>query len=245
MNTQKSLNTLSHEQLLEYVLNLSQEKQQLLDFISTWSHDLSSLIGTIGGALTLIETSGMPPESEEAIEVALFGCEMAKNMNLNIMAFNGKEIEVRLQYIELIPWLRPILRLYKTAAKAKKVRLFAPIDDNAPTVFKSDINKLSQIVNNLLSNAVKFSPNDGEVSLRVYTKGVLLFFSVEDQGVGIPSGHLDKIFEPYHRISQKIPGTGLGLTICKRNIEALGGKIFVDSEEGAGTTFTVSLPLFS
>jgi signal transduction histidine kinase len=161
----------------------------------------------------------------------------------NIMSFNGKEIEVRNTNIDLIPWLRPILAIYRTAAKAKKIKIIAPIDEDVPEAIMSDPNKLSSIVSNMLSNAVKFSPVGGIVSVRIYSKGVLLFISIEDQGVGIPQGELDKIFEPYHRINQKVPGTGLGLAICKKYVVALGGTITVDSDEGEGSTFTVCLPL--
>jgi signal transduction histidine kinase len=244
MDAKNTLN-LSNGQLIEKALTLSQNLDLLLDFMCTWSHDMGSLVGAIKGAIKLIDPKGVSPDDAEALEIALHSCEMLGVMIQNIMSFNGKEIEVRNASIDVIPWLRSILGIYRTAAKAKKIKIVAPIDEDVPEKIISDPNKLSQVVSNILSNAVKFSSPGGIIGVRLYVKGVLLFISVEDGGIGIPKDQLDKIFEPYHRLNLKVPGTGLGLAICKRNVGALGGTISVDSDEKEGSTFTVCLPLTS
>ncbi len=104
---------------------------------------------------------------------------------------------------------------------------------------------LRHILGNLLSNAVKYSPEGGTVRLSLSCEGGEVVFEIADQGIGIPSDDLPHLFESFHRAANvgKIPGTGLGLAIVKRAVELHGGEISVRSEVGAGTTFSVRLPV--
>ncbi|SRR5581483_5041318 len=106
---------------------------------------------------------------------------------------------------------------------------------------------LRHILVNLLSNAIKYSPKGSEVRLTVREEEKQIVFQVSDQGIGIPPEDQEHLFEPFHRASntRHIQGTGLGLAIVKGNVEAHGGRITVSSAEGAGTTFTVTLPATS
>jgi signal transduction histidine kinase len=108
--------------------------------------------------------------------------------------------------------------------------------------------RLGQVVRNLISNAVKYSPEGSEILLRVCTRDGNALLSVTDFGPGIPAEHLEKIFEPFHRISGanpewEIEGIGLGLYICKDIVQRHDGKIWVESALGQGSTFFVELPL--
>jgi signal transduction histidine kinase len=102
---------------------------------------------------------------------------------------------------------------------------------------------LRHILSNLLSNAVKYSPEGGDVRLDVLYQPDQVTFRVQDQGIGIPASDLNQIFHSFHRAKNAkiIPGTGLGLSIVKQCVEAHGGDITVESQEGIGTTFTVTL----
>ncbi|WP_255349200.1 PAS domain S-box protein [Kamptonema formosum] len=104
---------------------------------------------------------------------------------------------------------------------------------------------LRHILGNLLSNAVKYSPEGGTVRLSLSCEGGEAVFEIADQGIGIPSDDLPHLFESFHRAANvgKIPGTGLGLAIVKRAVDLHGGEISVRSELGAGTTFSVRLPV--
>lgn len=109
----------------------------------------------------------------------------------------------------------------------------------------ADEKLLRHILGNLLSNAIKYSPEAKEAFFRVHREGQTLRFEVRDQGIGIPPGDLPRLFGDFHRASNvgSIPGTGLGLAIVKRAVESHGGSIAVASEPGAGTCFTVTIPL--
>ena len=106
--------------------------------------------------------------------------------------------------------------------------------------------RIAQLLGNLLSNAVKFTPPGGHVELRVDRDGEAAVLTISDTGLGIPAADRERIFERFFRTASAtehvIPGTGLGLTISKAIVEAHGGSIAVDSEEGRGATFTVRLP---
>jgi signal transduction histidine kinase len=98
-----------------------------------------------------------------------------------------------------------------------------------------------------VDNAVKYSPDGGRVVVRLEPDGSRLRLAVEDQGLGIPAGEHERIFEKFYRLdpnlTRGVGGTGLGLYICRALVERMGGRVSVRSEEGAGSTFTVELPL--
>jgi signal transduction histidine kinase len=113
-----------------------------------------------------------------------------------------------------------------------------------------DADRVERVVANLLSNAVKYSPGGGHITVQVAREdeaaGLQAVIAVRDEGVGIPAADVPLIFERFHRagnIAGRIKGTGIGLASVRRIVEQHGGTISVDSQEGAGSTFTVRLPL--
>jgi signal transduction histidine kinase len=106
---------------------------------------------------------------------------------------------------------------------------------------------ISHILHNLLSNAVKYSPDDGAVELDVICSKQALNIRIQDHGIGIPQKYKEKLFQPFQRATNvgNIQGTGIGLTIIKRAVDAHQGTIECTSTEGEGTTFTISIPLLA
>ncbi len=108
----------------------------------------------------------------------------------------------------------------------------------------ADAEKTSWVLTNLLSNAIRYSYENSEINLRIDIKENQVIFSVKDHGQGIQQQYLDRIFDKYYKIpGNKKDGTGLGLSICKEFIEAQGGKLWVESSYGEGSTFYFQLPL--
>ena len=109
-----------------------------------------------------------------------------------------------------------------------------------------DTDKFMQVIDNIMNNAIKYSPDGGTITARLFQTHDHVILSISDQGLGIPRQDLGKIFDRFYRVdkarSRKQGGTGLGLAISKEVVEALHGRIWVDSQEGRGSTFYISLP---
>ena len=134
------------------------------------------------------------------------------------------------------------LRLF---AERQGVPLRAEVADDVPPV-RGDEARLGQVLVNLLHNAVKFSPGGGEVAVRVRPGDGEVVTSVEDHGVGIPRAALPRLFERFYKVDAvraRGGGTGLGLAIARHVVEQHGGRIWVESEEGSGSTFSFALPI--
>jgi signal transduction histidine kinase len=135
------------------------------------------------------------------------------------------------------------LRLF---AERQGVRLAVDIPPVVPAV-RGEEDRLGQVIVNLLHNAVKFSPNGGSVTVRVRVEGAELVTSVEDHGIGIPRNSLGRIFERFYKADRARVrsggGTGLGLAIARHVVQQHGGRIWVDSREGRGSTFSFALPI--
>ena len=118
--------------------------------------------------------------------------------------------------------------------------------DSVPNV-AADSDKARQVLANLLDNAVKYSPDGGTVEIRLEVRGRQLRFAVRDEGLGIPLAELSRIFEKFYRLdpnlTRGVGGTGLGLYICRELVRHMGGRIWVASAEGEGSTFFFELPL--
>jgi signal transduction histidine kinase len=134
------------------------------------------------------------------------------------------------------------LRLF---ADRQGLRLVTDVPDHLPRV-RGDEARIGQVVVNLLHNAVKFSDGGDEVAVRVRNGGSELVVSVEDHGVGIPRADQARIFERFYKVDRarvRGGGTGLGLSIARNVLQQHGGRIWVESEEGVGSTFSFALPI--
>jgi signal transduction histidine kinase len=126
------------------------------------------------------------------------------------------------------------------------IELRVEADVDVPPV-AGDENQLRQVISNLVDNAIKYSPQGGDVELRLNRNGQFARIEVADSGLGIPRDEHDRIFEKFYRLdpalTRGVNGTGLGLYISKELVERMNGRISVDSEPGRGSTFVVEVPL--
>jgi signal transduction histidine kinase len=131
-------------------------------------------------------------------------------------------------------------------AKSFGVTLRHEASEVAPLYVMADASRMMQVLSNMISNAAKFSFEGGEVVVGSAVEGDQIRIYVRDQGVGIPEGAREKVFERFTQLDssdqRRAGGTGLGLSISREIVEAFGGSIDYESEEGAGSTFFVDLP---
>jgi signal transduction histidine kinase/CheY-like chemotaxis protein len=223
------------------------------DFLANTSHEMRTpLNGVLGMTEVVLAEPDLPPRLRERITVANAGAETLRALVDDVLDMARIETDgVTLQRAAFdLPRLgREAVQLWSDKAAAKGLALTCTLDA-APGRIVEDSGRLRQILLALLSNAVKFTAQ-GAVGLSIHVgqgpAGERLVMTVADTGVGVAPDKLAEIFEPFRQADSSRTrthgGAGLGLAICRRLVDAMGGEIALDSTEGRGTTVTVSLPL--
>ena len=170
------------------------------------------------------------------------------NDMLDLAKIEAGKIQLQIEPVKLENVIRQNINLIKPLADDKEITLKTSVPEDLPLVY-ADKDKLTQVITNLLSNAVKYTDKDGVISVAAQQiSSTMVQVNVADTGVGIPKEDLDKVFEKFTKIAnrptRKEKGTGLGLPITKMIVEALGGKIWAESEEGKGSIFSFTIPIY-
>ncbi|MBN1191128.1 MAG: response regulator [Dehalococcoidales bacterium] len=164
---------------------------------------------------------------------------------LDLASFDRGTYKLQFQKTDVNKLLNEVIVEFQPVLEQNMQQIDMAIASN-PGCVESDITRLKQVFTNLLSNASKFSPQHSIITLRVKTEDGNLLIEVSDTGSGISYEEQTRLFQPYHRVEQdrqKFPGIGLGLAISKQIIEAHGGRIWIESQPGNGSTFSFSIPL--
>jgi signal transduction histidine kinase len=165
---------------------------------------------------------------------------------LDVAKIESGKLELELSNTDLVRLIERNVVLNSAMASKKQIELHFEHDDYVPNV-QIDTSKIEQVLNNLITNALKFSSSGSVIKVNLVRTDNEVILSVKDQGQGIPSDDLDKLFKPFQRTSVKTTGgeesTGLGLAIVRKIVLGHKGRVWVESEVGSGTTFYVALPL--
>lgn len=245
--------------------DISREKridQAKSDFVSLASHQLRTPLTAIKLYVEMFTTGGlgeMPKPHAEAMQsIGESNQKMIELVDtlLNVSRIETGRLRVTLERVNLKQFMWNVVDNLAPLADAKKIKLVfkAPVSNDHEIT--TDTNLLRQVVSNLITNAIQYSPyisKNSEKRLPVYItldKGIKDYcLSVKDSGIGIPKDGQSKIFNRFYRaenaIKVKGDGSGLGLYMCKMVMQALGGKIWVKSEIGKGSTFFITLPIFN
>jgi signal transduction histidine kinase len=219
------------------------------ELLSTVSHELRTPLGSIKGyATTLLEHESQLSREErrEFLEIIDGESDRLDELIRNLLDMSRLEagvLRMDREPVELSDVVRSCAQRVQRLTERHRILMSWDCDQ----LVEVDPRRIAQVVTNLLENAVKYSPDGGEIVVGGRIQGSMLEVSVADQGVGIPSRDLHRVFDRFHRvegeISRRVGGTGLGLAICQRLVEAHGGKIWVESRIGKGSTFSFTLPL--
>lgn len=234
--------------LYQQLLELNQLKSK---FVGLVAHDLRSPIAVVQGYLALL-LDGMLGEVPQAQRIYLermdAACRSMQTMIdnlLDISAVEAGRLELDLQDIDLLALLSSCTEANQVLAEAKKIRITTKFPSSLPPV-KADPKRLNQVLTNLLTNAIKFSYPETTITLSAWTSEQRIMISVRDEGQGIPAEDLRSLFSDFQRATPRPTAgeksTGLGLAIVKRIVDAHGGKVWVESEVGHGSTFGFWLP---
>lgn len=225
----------------------AREAEQLKDdFLSLISHELRTPLTTIQGAAYMLLTQGdtLPRESRDALRMDLINeserlSRMLKNM-LALSAYQAGRLHVERDPFLIQPILRQVAREVQSRYPTHQVGVDVP--KRLPPA-EGDEELIIQAVRNLAENAAKYSPGGGAITLGAGMTDGLMTVWVRDEGPGIAVEEQGRIFQRFHRASTGAQGMGLGLYLCQRLIEAHGGRLWVESEPGAGSTFRFTLPV--
>ena len=218
-------------------------------FVATVSHELRTPLTSISGFLEMMEDEehGVGETGRSYLQVIRRSTDRLHGLVedlLLIAQIEANRVELAHDLIDLAALVSRCIEASRPAAVEKHVSLELVAD--SPPFVQGDTRRLSQVVDNLVSNAVKFTPEGGSVAVTVERNGDGVRLVVADTGVGIPAEEQGQVFSRFFRAStatrHAIPGTGLGLAISRALVEQHGGTISLESEEGAGTRVTVTLP---
>jgi signal transduction histidine kinase len=184
--------------------------------------------------------NGDPPRALARLEEALRTMHRLVNDLLDATRIGANRFVIRPAPMDLGELARQVAEEQQAAGGGHQFVVDAP----AGVVGEWDAERLGQVLANLVSNAVKYSPDGTEVRIRVRQSDEAVLLSVADRGAGIAASQIDQLFQPFARLGRErqATGTGLGLYIAKGIVEAHGGRIWVESSPGHGSTFSMSLP---
>jgi two-component system phosphate regulon sensor histidine kinase PhoR len=220
------------------------------DFVANVSHELRTPLTTIKGyAETLLEGGLKEDQAFQFVQVIKRHTDRLTKIVEDLLMLSRietKEFQLKMEVIPLRDFIDDVVEFVKEPAEKKEISLSRNEIPPSLAIY-ADRNYLEQILVNLLDNAIKYTPEGGRVVVSAVEKDSMdIQFSVEDNGIGIPKEDLSRIFERFYRVdkgrSKELGGTGLGLSIVKHLVQTHGGRVWVESQIGKGSTFYFTLP---
>ena len=248
--------SLQNAQLFEEAVQSREEARQATrtksEFLSTMTHELRTPMNGVLGMTSLLLDSDLTPEQKDLVStIRVSGDALLTIINdiLDFSKIEANRIELEQVDFHLGTAIEESMDLISTKATAKGLNLAYFVEPEVPAVLLQDVTRVRQVLTNLLSNAVKFT-EEGEISVLTSASTLedgnfAITFEVRDTGIGIPEERRNRLFRSFSQVdasvTRKFGGTGLGLAISKKLSEVMGGRMWVHSEVGVGSSFFFSI----
>jgi signal transduction histidine kinase len=248
-STERILAQEQSQRLAEAQIAALQELNRLKDeFVSTVSHELRNPLTYLMSGSELLQAGILPPEQQQEVirQIARTADTMSRIVEdlLDLSRLGTGRFRLEREPVDLRALIRRVVHSIETGALRHRFRVLLP---QALPAVPADPVRIEQVLLNLLTNAVRYSPAGGTITVSARLMADAVEAAVQDQGIGIPADKLERIFETFYRVEspqvRSVRGSGLGLAVCKALVEAHGGRIWVESQEGIGSTFYFTLPL--
>jgi signal transduction histidine kinase len=218
------------------------------DFLAAVSHDLRSLLSSLAlSSALLVEHAPRGAAGDQVRKSAATSQRLVVRMSrlvsdlLDVTSIEAGKVALLIEENDVADVLRDTLEAFESLAAAKGVALTASSEPPS-CVGRFDAGRILQVLANLVSNGLKFTPAGGRISIRFACDESELQFSVSDTGLGIPNDAVASVFEKFKQVAKDRRGLGLGLHISKGIVEAHGGRMWVESQLGDGSTFHFAIP---
>lgn len=228
------------------------ETQEDIDFVAMAAHELRSPITAIRGYLEMLSDDIYPTGTDyqrellDRLNTSSSQLTMYINNVLNANRFDHRHLRLKLRRCQLSDIVSDIKHDLELRASTVGRNLSWNIPKDLPDI-AADKSSIAEVITNLVDNAVKYSPKGSVITVSARREGVFVAVSVADHGIGIPSSVADHLFTRFyrsHRSSEAVGGTGIGLYISRAIVESHGGTIGVNSVEGKGSVFTITIPIY-
>lgn len=237
------------ESALKEVQNISKTKSE---FISAVSHELRTPLTSIKGYASILmagKLGDIPEQVRERLgKINMHSDNLVKLINdlLDISRIESGRVEMKMAQCDLVTMIDNVRDLLTPQMKEKNIQWVSDIDRAIPEMLL-DRSQAERIFINLISNAIKFTPENGTISVAAHLREGIVTVEVSDTGIGISEEDLGRLFDEFYRvdnqINQNVKGTGLGLPLAKKIVEAHKGRMWVTSKLNEGTTFHFTLPV--
>jgi signal transduction histidine kinase len=246
-----------YEELKERARKLEQAYRELQavdrlkdELVQNVSHELRTPLTFVKGYVELLLEGDMGPINErqrEALSIVAEKTNSVTRLVSDIIFLEQIERQtLQLKPVNMVDVVRLALQGCEVTAAAAGIHLQTDLEPDLPSVV-ADRDRLNQVFDNLLVNSIKFSPQGGPITIRLRHEGSSILVTLSDTGIGIPKDQLSRVFERFYQVdgssTRHYGGAGVGLAIVKRIVESHGGRIWVESELGQGSTFYFTLPI--